>query len=115
MVVRIFIICFLFCAGNVWGNEEPFKYDAHGKRDPMWALVSPSGTVVNYESDLLFSDLSLEGIMAGDAGRSLAIINGKVVTLNDKIGQFVIHHIDPNFVILRKGQEEFTLELKKEE
>ena len=93
----------------------PFVYDDHGKRDPFWRLVSPSGAVLNYDSDLLITDMVLEGIIADPSGKSVAIINSMVVKPNDKIGLFVVSEIEQDKVILNKGEESFVLKLKKEE
>ena len=102
---------------QVAGAEEaaPFVYDDHGKRDPFWRLVSPSGAILNYDSDLLVSDMVLEGIIADPNGKSVAIINSMVVKPNDKIGLFVVSEIEQDKVILNKGEESFVLKLKKEE
>ena len=99
-----------------WAEEEAsFVYDDHGRRDPFWRLVSPSGAVLNYDSDLLISDMVLEGIIADPSGKSVAIINSMVVKPNDKIGLFVVSEIEQDKVILNKGEESFVLKLKKEE
>jgi len=39
-------------------------YDDHGRRDPLWPLVTSSGAVMNYESEVFVCDLVLEGIIA---------------------------------------------------
>ena len=92
--------------------EEIFVYDDHGHRDPFAPLVTSYGTMVNYETDYLITDLNLEGIMQGADGRNLAIINGHVVKFRDKIGQFSILEIGTESVILEKDQQTFELRLK---
>ena len=96
-------------------KENSFIYDDRGKRDPFWSLVNPGGNLINYETDLQMTDLSLEGIMVGTSGKNLAVINNKVVKVNDVIGQFKVIQIDKDFVILSKGQPTFELKLKKED
>ena len=95
--------------------NEPFQYKENGKRDPFWPLVTGGGAIVSYESDLLVSDLTLEGIMSGANNQYIAMINGKIVRLNDKVGQFVIKQIDVNSVVVSQGEQIFRLKLKKEE
>ena len=95
--------------------EEDFVYDDHGKRDPFWSLVSPNGAIMNYDSDLQISDLILEGIISGPDGRNLAIINSNIVKTQDRIGFFIVEKIEQDKVVLVKGQESFTLKIKKEE
>lgn len=91
-----------------------YIYNDNGRRDPFWKLISSSGTINNYEADLMVSDLSLQGIMSGAAG-NIAMINGKIVKVNDKVGQFIITEITDDWVLLQKDQQVFKLKLKKEE
>lgn len=94
---------------------EEFLYDSHGRRDPFWRLVNPSGAIVNYEHDMSASDLALEGIMTEKDGRNVAIINGQILKTNDTLGAYRVKSIDPSTVILQKNQELIKLKLKKEE
>lgn len=113
---RFIVIILVFLATVVaFAEEQEFVYDAKSKRDPFWKLVSPKGIIINYDTDLLVSDLAIEGIIFDPGGNSLAIINGKVVKPKEKIGLFFISEIEKDRVFLIKGQETFVLELKKEE
>lgn len=94
-------------------DETSFIYEDNGKRDPFWPLVSKAGTIINYDSDYVISDLILEGIVAGVGGSSIAIINGKIVKENDKIGQFIVSQISANNVVLKQEDQKFELKLKK--
>ena len=102
-------------AGGAVEEQKPFVYDDHGQRDPLWPLVSPSGAILNYDSEFLVSDLALEGIMAGEDGQNFAIINGRVLKKDDLIGQFAVEEIGDNRIILKKGKQKIELKLKKEE
>lgn len=119
MLKRIILTAVILTIGSsLWADnspEAPFIYNDHGKRDPFWKLVTPGGSIMNFEADLLISDLTLEGIILDPSGRNLAIINGNVVKQKDKLGAFVISKIEKDRVILLKGQENFILELKREE
>ena len=127
MKKRLFILCsvILLVGAAVLasaGDEAPptegqavFEYDDHGKRDPFLKLVSLSGAIVNYDRDMMASDMILEGIMTGEGGGNIAIINGEIVGTYDMIGMFVIKEITTTTVILQKGGENFTLKLKKED
>ncbi len=109
--VIVFFILFIAC--SVFADAE-FVYDDHGKRDPFWPLVSPSGTILNYDKDLEYGDMTLEGVVHDiKGGRSLAIINGNVLKKNDTLGAYVIADIHPNKVILIKDTNEFILEIRK--
>lgn len=115
MKAYIISICLLLVASIAWSQEEPFKYDDHGKRDPLWKLVSPSGVILNYDKDLLITDMVIEGIMAEGDGNNIAIINGTIVKVNDKVGMFVVKKIDLNKVVLEQGGKEYVLNLKQED
>lgn len=116
---KVFILFILLCAvlngSFASASEEAFVYDEHNKRDPLWRLVTRDGVIVNYDQDLLITDMLLEGIIYDPSGKSLAIINGSVVKKYDKIGLFVVEKVDKKKVILRKGQESYALELKEED
>lgn len=107
----------LVCLGHclaIADDKPGYKYDDKGRRDPFWKLINSTGTIVTYETDLMVTDLELQGIMSGSTG-NIAMINGKVVRKNDKIGQFVITDITDDWVLLQKDQQVFKLRLKKEE
>ena len=111
----IFLFVFLLLAAPLWAEGERFVYDDHSKRDPLWPLVNAGGSVLSYDTDFVVTDLSIEGIMLGGDGQNLAIINGRIVKVNDNVGQFIVSEITKDTVILTKGQEKFELKLKKEE
>ena len=93
-----------------------FVYNDHGKRDPLWPLVSSSGGTMTYDTDFLVTELNLEGIMVATGSEgNLAIINGRVLKEHENIGQFIIQKISSDTVILQKDTETFELKLKKEE
>jgi len=96
-------------------EQKPFSYNDHGKRDPLWRLVSPNGTILNYETDFLISDLTLEGIMGDANGNYLAIVNGRILKEGDAIGQFVAEKIGENSIFLKDSKRKFELKLKKGE
>ena len=96
-------------------QPKAFVYDDHGKRDPMWYLVSTGGVVMDYSSEIVLSDLFLEGIMTSPDGKNVALLNGRIVRLNEKIGQFTIVDIRKDSIVLTDGQQRFELKLKKEE
>ncbi len=96
------------------GDTAGYKYDDKGRRDPFWKLIGSTGNIITYETDLMVTDLELQGIMSGATG-NIAMINGKVVRKNDVIGQFSITEITDDWVLLQKDQQVFKLRLKKEE
>ena len=113
----LFLVFLVFAMSNsaVADEKNPFVYDDHGRRDPLWKLVTPEGAIQNYETDFLITDLALEGIMAGTDGENFAIINGRVLKKNDTIGQFVVEQIGDDMIVLKEGRKKYELKLKKEE
>ncbi len=114
----LFVVVLLFVflmASSLSSNaaEEDFEYDANNKRDPFWPLVNANGTIMHYDKDYFISDLILEGIISDPMG-NLAVINGMVVTLNEKIGLYVVVEIGMNQVVLNKGEERYVLKLREE-
>ncbi|MCB9757187.1 MAG: hypothetical protein H6753_02030 [Candidatus Omnitrophica bacterium] len=95
--------------------EKEFTYNDHDKRDPFWSLLGNRGTILNFDKDIYASDMVLEGVLLEPTGDSVAIINGNIVKIGDKVGFFIVKEIQVNMVILEKGQEIITLKLKKEE
>ena len=105
----------LFCivtATTLYADEKLFVYDDHGKHDPFWPMVSPSGTLITFDEDLTAADMTLEGIVADAKGNNLAIINGRIVKKGDEIGSYTIEAVGHKLVDLSKGQEHLTLKLK---
>lgn len=94
-------------------QEKSFAYDNHGKRDPFLPLVSSTGEVISYETNLSVSDMSLQGVLADAKGNSMAVINGKVVKTGDHIGAYEVESIEAQQVQLRKDDQQFWLKLKK--
>ncbi|MBI3601706.1 MAG: hypothetical protein HY209_02270 [Candidatus Omnitrophica bacterium] len=104
----------LVMATAVYADEKAFVYNEHGKHDPFWPLVSPSGTRITYDDEVLTAtDMMLEGIVTDSQGNNVAIINGKIVKAKDQIGSYAIETIANDHVDLVKGQERLTLKLKK--
>jgi len=95
--------------------QEEFKYDAKGKRDPFIPLVTPDGRFLKLEKEEGVSGVSLEGIIYDEHGLSCALVNGEVVRVSDKIGDYQVLKIEKNKVIFIKGGQALEIELKEEE
>lgn len=96
-------------------TADNFVYDGKNARDPFWPLVSSEGVLITYDTEFVISDLNLEGIMFSTKEQSVAIIDGKVLRVNDKMGDYSIDQIQPDKVILKKADQTFELKLKKGE
>ena len=114
-VFGLVLVMSLSFSAYLFAEEAAFVYDDHGKRDPFWRLVSPSGAVLSLDNDLQITDMVLEGIIQDPNGNNLAIINSVVVGPNDKVGLFVVSDVGKDRVVLVKGAESYVLKLKKED
>ncbi|MBF0532937.1 MAG: general secretion pathway protein GspB [Candidatus Omnitrophica bacterium] len=102
-------------AAIAYGEEvKPFVYQDHGKRDPLWSLVTVTGMIRHVETEFSISDMKLEGVMLGKPEESSVIINGRVLQENDKLGDFTVKKIVKDGVLLSKGTEVFELKMKTE-
>ncbi len=112
-IKKIFLLVFLGLSILVYADEQ-FIYDSRGRRDPFLPLVSKDGYLINREAEVLASDMNLEGIIFDRTGKSLAIINGRVLKAGDKIGTYAIISIEKQKVFLEFNAEKVVLELKEE-
>ena len=99
---------------GVWAEKAPSSYVSEGRRDPFVPLVSASGYLMNVEEDEK-TTLRLEGIMYDPSGNSMAIINGELLKVGEKIGDAVVSRIEANRIVVVKDNENVEMELRREE
>jgi len=85
--------------------SDIIRKDLPWKRDPFSEKVSLN------DNDIAISDISLEGILWHHGGEPSAIINGNMVTKNDKVGNFRILSIEKDTVILTDDEKSYELQL----
>jgi hypothetical protein len=108
------VLCLLLLLMTfAYADNKAFVYNEHGKRDPFGPLISPSGTLISYDSDITATDLNLEGILLDAKGNNLAIINGKILKVSDKVGAYTVDVISNDHVDIVKGEERLTVKIKK--
>lgn len=94
-------------------GEGEFVYDAKGKRNPFIPLVTSKGELL-LEKEENIAGILLEGIIYDKNGLSYAIVNGEVVKVGDKIGDYQILKVEKNKVIFIKEGQISEVELKEE-
>jgi hypothetical protein len=95
---------------------EVFKYESKGKRDPFVPLVGQEkGKSAGLETVTSIQDVALEGIAIGASGKNVAILNGRMVKENDKIGVLEIKKITQKSVRLSIDGDVHTLSLQEPE
>lgn len=115
-MIVVFVLPYAAIAEDDALVQKSFVYDAKGKRDPFWPLVSETGSVITYdEQELSSSDMMLTGMLTGSDGKNIAVINGKIVKEGDMIGAFKVEKILTTAVVLDNGKEKSELYLQKEE
>lgn len=107
-------LLFFLCLSSALFAQEEFKYDAKGKRNPFIPLVTPDGRFLKLEQEEGAETLLLEGIIYDKQGLSYAVINGEVVRIGDKVGDYQVLKIEERKVILIKEGEILERELKEE-
>ena len=97
-------------------KAEQFKYDSHGKRDPLVPLIGQEkpGSSIGFSEIATIDDVKLEGIAGVTTGNKIAIINGEIVKENFKSGEIQIRTITKNSVTLTISGKEFTINLPEE-
>lgn len=95
--------------------QDRFTYDAKGKRDPFIPLVTPDGRLVKLEPEESASGLLLEGIIYDEYGLSCAIVNGQVVSVSDKVGDYQVLRVEKDKVIFIKDGKTTEVELTEKE
>ena len=111
-LVMVSIVCALL--GVAGAQDKTYSFTAQGKRDPFIPLVSAAGYLINLEEEEE-SALRLEGIMYDPRGDSMAIINGDLLKVGERIADAVVSKIEPNKVIIIKDNQRLELELRREE
>lgn len=92
-------------AQKVVAQPEDFRYDAKGKRDPFFPLVTPDGRLTAPTTSAKKTVVMLEGIIWDPGGHSAAMINGAVVKPGDEVeGYRVVTIIKDGVVLERDGK-----------
>ncbi|MFA5038510.1 MAG: hypothetical protein WC732_02385 [Candidatus Omnitrophota bacterium] len=97
-----------------FAQKGAYSYKPEGKRDPFVPLVSAAGYLINLEPEEE-SALRLEGIMYDPRGESMAIINGELRKVGEKVGDAVISRIEPAKIVVIKDNQKVEMELRREE
>ena len=101
------LIAIPFFSAAVLKAAEPFRYDPHGKRDPLVPLIGQDkgmGRTIAFSEIVSVDDVHLEGIAGLVSGNKTAIINGELVKENFKAGEVQVKKITKNSLRIRKIQ-----------
>ena len=90
-------------------------YDAHGRRDPFIPLIGQEKNVSARLTDVRsVYEVDLEGIAMGADGKRLAIINGEIMKVGDRVGDLEVKKIELNSVTISIDGNLHTINLTEE-
>ena len=84
-------------------EPQPFRYDAHGRRDPFEPFVTSRGELRNPRSGGATGAVHVEGIL-WDAAQPMAIVNGEVHRVGDDVEGFRIVEIRAQAVVVNGAE-----------
>lgn len=114
--VGVFMLMTIVMLSGISFGEEPFRYDAKGKRDPFIPLVSKGGVHVSDAYGIRsIKDVRLEGIVWDEAKGSVAIVNGMIAGEDEEVGAVKVIKIEKTAVIFEFDGEETRIELISED
>ncbi len=92
---------------------DKFRYDRHDKRDPFFVstdrpqhVESTAQTPTNFK---------LEGVIVDPGGASMAVIEGTIIKLGEKVGGYRVEKITKDGVSFSDGEKEFWVAIRTEE
>jgi len=103
--------CLLFLSSVLYADGA-FTYDSKGKRNPFIPLVTADGRLLKLQQSEQGKELSLTGIIYDKRGVSYAIVNGDVVGVGDRIGEYRVLKILEKKVIFIKDNQIIEFELE---
>lgn len=111
------ILVLMFFGANAYAEDTiPATYDSMMKRDPLMPLVDSNGNLVRVTVTQSATEMNLQGIVyGGSAEDSYVVLDNEIYQLNDVVGNYKLVHIEEYKVVLSKDNEEYVLELQKEE
>ena len=107
----VLFFCLLFLSSVLYADGG-FIYDSKGKRNPFIPLVTADGRLLKLQENEQNKEISLSGIIYDKRGVSYAIVNGMVVGVGDRIGEYRVLKILEKKVIFIKDNQivEFDLD-----
>ena len=90
-------------------NMYPFN---KSDRNPFAPLISKYGLIL-IPKEVDITGLALKGVIYSQSG-PVAVIDDEILEEGDNIGVYIVVKIEEKKVILKKGNEQFTLKLEGE-
>lgn len=104
----------IFMVAGARASVSEFTYQDNGNRDPFISLVTNDGRILPGARTITESgDVELEGIIWDPSGKSMAIINGKLVKEKQRIMNMQVLKIKKASIILQKEGKVMVINLKQ--
>ena len=120
--VRFFILFLFFATYYLLSTiyclyaQDEFIYNAKGKRNPFFPLVSSGGILTKLDKQERNSSvLTIDGIIYDSNGLSYALVSGSVVGIGDYVGELRVLKIQSDRVVFLKDNQKIEIPLAKEE
>jgi len=115
-IILLFLFLVFSDSAEVAQNVLQIRYESQGKKDPFIPVVTNDGQLLmKVQSEEKDIDLNLEGIIYESRGRSMVIINGEILKVDDSIGSVKIVEIRKDSIVYSKDGEIVTLFAKEKE
>jgi len=102
MIVRLLLFIFISVGG--------WPVHAQSQRDPFVPLVR-DGRLIAPSGSENFSQLTLVGILWDPSGQSIALINDTEAKVGDVLGEYQVHEIRQDAVVLMREGQPVVLQL----
>ena len=112
---NILVFCLsIIIIAQAQANVRDFDYQDNGNRDPFSSLVTKDGRILpGARTTSETGNIELEGIIWDPNGKSMAIINGKLVKEKQRVMNMQVLKIKKASIILQKGGKVMVINLKK--
>ncbi|MCK4993506.1 MAG: hypothetical protein KAS13_00490 [Candidatus Omnitrophica bacterium] len=109
------ILLSMIVVSGARASSRDFTYQSKGNRDPFMSLVTKDGRILPGARVVSETgDVELEGIIWDPKGKSMAIINGKLVKEQQRVMNMQVLKIKKDSIILQKGGNVIVINLTKE-
>lgn len=95
-------------------GDHRFYYQKKERKDPFVPLLGKGADYLGTDV-LSLGDLILEGVIFDPTKGSLAVVNGRVMRVGEKIGEFKLLRILPNEVAFSHGGLESSVKMYRKE
>ena len=110
----LIVVLSLITVAVAGASVRDFTYQSKGNRDPFMSLVTKDGRILPGARTVSETgNVELEGVIWDPNGKSMAILNGKLVKEQQRIMNMQVLKINKTSIILQKEGKVMVVNLKK--